>query len=84
MKDKPLAAATITWWEGFIYSDSRYSDTTARSAFNRGYETWLVSDACGTANDAQHQAGLKGFGFAFGEVLTTEEVIGRLKKDGVL
>lgn len=43
-----------------------------------------MSDACGTANDAQHQAGLKGFGFAFGEVLTTEEVIGRLKKDGVL
>ncbi|KUI55186.1 Nicotinamidase 3 [Cytospora mali] len=56
-------------------------DTTARSAFNRGYETWLVSDACGSANKTQHQAGLKGFGFAFGEVLTTNAAI-KLLKDG--
>ncbi|ROW09389.1 hypothetical protein VMCG_02332 [Cytospora schulzeri] len=54
-------------------------DTTARSAFNRGYETWLVSDACGSANKTQHQAGLKGFGFAFGEVLTTNAVLKLLK-----
>ncbi|KAH9885733.1 Isochorismatase hydrolase [Xylariomycetidae sp. FL2044] len=50
-------------------------DTTARSAFNRGWETWLVRDACGSANKAQHEAGLRGFGFAFGDVLTAEEVI---------
>lgn len=54
-------------------------DTTARSAFNRGYETWLVQDACGSANKRQHEAGLRGFGFAFGEVLSTAEVIKRLK-----
>lgn len=54
-------------------------DTTARSAFNRGYETWLVSDACGSANKMQHEAGLRGFGFAFGEVLTTAEAIESLK-----
>lgn len=54
-------------------------DTTARAAFNRGYETWLVSDACGSANKTQHQAGLKAFGFAFGEVLTTREVLKALK-----
>ena len=54
-------------------------DTTARSAFNRGYETWLVQDACGSANDRQHEAGLRGFEFAFGEVLTTEIVVKRLK-----
>ena len=54
-------------------------DTTARSAFNRGYETWLVEDACGSANKTQHEAGLRGFGFAFGEVPTTEEVIRRLR-----
>ena len=53
-------------------------DTSARSAFNRGYETWLVEDACGTANEKQHQAGLRGFGFAFGEVIKTSEVIKRL------
>ncbi|OCT44923.1 isochorismatase-like protein [Cladophialophora carrionii] len=35
-------------------------DTTARSSFNRGYETWLVSDACGSANKTQHEAGLEG------------------------
>lgn len=55
-------------------------DTTARSAFNRGFETWLISDACGSANKTQHQAGLKGFGFAFGDVLTTDEVVAALKK----
>lgn len=55
-------------------------DTTARSAFNRGFETWLVSDACGSANKTQHQAGLRGFEFAFGPVLTTEEAIATLKK----
>ncbi|KAL2041584.1 hypothetical protein N7G274_005966 [Stereocaulon virgatum] len=54
-------------------------DTTARSAFNRGYETWLVKDACGSANETQHEAGLQGFGFAFGDVPTTAEVMSRLK-----
>ncbi|KAL8704697.1 MAG: hypothetical protein Q9201_002159 [Fulgogasparrea decipioides] len=54
-------------------------DTTARSAFNRGFETWLVSDACGTESKQQHEAGLRGFGFAFGEVLKTEQVLERLQ-----
>ncbi|CAD6580204.1 MAG: hypothetical protein ASARMPRED_009388 [Alectoria sarmentosa] len=53
-------------------------DTTARSAFNRGFETWLVQDACGSANQEQHERGLRAFGFAFGEVVTTEEVVRRL------
>lgn len=56
-------------------------DTTARSAFNRGFETWLVSDACGSANEKQHEAGLRGFGFAFGEVLETKEVLKRLSEE---
>ncbi len=54
-------------------------DTTGRSAFNRGFETWVVGDACGTEGREQHEAGLKGFAFGFGEVLGTEEVVGRLK-----
>lgn len=54
-------------------------DTTARSAFNRGWETWLVRDACGSASGAQHEAGLKGFGFAFGEVVGTGEVVEGVK-----
>jgi nicotinamidase-related amidase len=55
-------------------------DTTARSAFDRGYETWLVSDGCGSANKTQHEAGLRGFGFAFGEVMKTNEVISMLNE----
>ena len=54
-------------------------DTTARSAFNRGFETWLVKDACGTANETQHEAGLSGFGYAFGEVLETKQVVERVE-----
>ena len=50
-------------------------DTTARSAFNRGFQTWLVEDACGSANERQHEGGLRGFGFAFGEVVATEDVV---------
>lgn len=53
-------------------------DTTGRSAFNRGYETWMVSDACASANKTQHEAGLRGFGFAFGEVFLTRDVLKRL------
>ncbi|KAL8951013.1 MAG: hypothetical protein Q9222_002989 [Ikaeria aurantiellina] len=52
-------------------------DTTARAAFNRGFETWLVSDACGTETEKQQERGLGGFGFAFGEVLKTKEVLER-------
>ncbi|KAI4112290.1 MAG: hypothetical protein LQ338_008329 [Usnochroma carphineum] len=54
-------------------------DTTARSAFNRGFETWLVKDACGTATKKQHEAGLVGFGYAFGEVLKTADVLERIR-----
>lgn len=53
-------------------------DTTARSAFNRGFETWLVEDACGSANKMQHESGLRGFGFAFGDVVKTQDVMDKL------
>jgi len=53
-------------------------DTTARSAFNRGYETWLVKDACGTENESQHETGLRGFGYGFGGVLGSKEVMERV------
>jgi len=54
-------------------------DTTARSAFNRGWETWMVKDACGSANEKQHEAGLSGFGFACGGLVSTEEVLRKVK-----
>lgn len=55
-------------------------DTTARSAFNRGFETWLAGDACGTSTKGQQERAVRGFEFAFGEVLETEEVLERLGK----
>lgn len=54
-------------------------DTTARASFNRGFETWLVGDACGSVNAAQHKAGLRAFGFAFGDVVSTQEVLKSVK-----
>ena len=56
-------------------------DTTGRSAFNRGYETFMISDGTGSANKEQHKAGLKAFGFAFGPVMTTEEAVDRLLRE---
>jgi nicotinamidase-related amidase len=53
-------------------------DTTGRSAFNRGFETWLVNDATGSANSVQHERGLEAFGFAFGDVINTDEVLHRM------
>ncbi len=41
----------------------------------RGFETLLLKVACGSANKAQHEAGLRGFGYAFGEVIGTKDVL---------
>ncbi|OJD40267.1 cysteine hydrolase [Diplodia corticola] len=54
-------------------------DTTARAAFDRGWETWLVEDACGSASRKQHEAGLRGFAFAFGDVVGTGDVLAEVK-----
>ena len=50
-------------------------DTTARSAFCRGYETWFISDACGTENSVRHDRALKGVDLLIGRVYTTDEAI---------
>ncbi|KAF2732492.1 Isochorismatase hydrolase [Polyplosphaeria fusca] len=42
--------------------------TTGRSAFCRGFETWLVRDAMGSTDEKRHEAVLKEWGFAFGDV----------------
>ena len=54
-------------------------DTTARSAFNRGFGTLLAKDACGSANEVQHEAGLKAFGYGYGELLETKEIVERVQ-----
>ncbi|KAF2029807.1 Isochorismatase hydrolase [Setomelanomma holmii] len=53
-------------------------DTTGRGAFNRGFEKWMVSDGMGSADKTQHEAGLKAWGFGYGDVIDTEEVLKRL------
>ena len=50
-------------------------DTTARSAFCRGYETWFISDACGTDTSVRHDRALKGVDLLVGRVYTTVEAI---------
>ncbi|KAI0173804.1 Isochorismatase-like protein [Pestalotiopsis sp. NC0098] len=57
-------------------------ETTARSAFNRGWETWLVGDACYSADEEQHQRSLADYDFGYGPVWTAREVIGALEKEG--
>ena len=52
--------------------------TTARSAFCRGYETWLVSDACWTDTREQHERALTDVEFLIGRVYTTAEAIAML------
>ncbi len=52
---------------------------TAREATNLGYRTIVVSDACATDSEAQHQATLATMGH-LGEVATSAEVIEALSR----
>ncbi|RSH77447.1 uncharacterized protein EHS24_003419 [Apiotrichum porosum] len=54
-------------------------ETTARSAFNRGFETWVASDACGAESQTLHSNSLRALAAGFGEVLSTKEVLQRLQ-----
>lgn len=56
-------------------------ETTARSAFNRGWETWLVSDACYSVDEEQHQRSLNDFEFGYGPLWTTEEALDALRDE---
>ena len=56
-------------------------DTTARSGFCRGYETWVVSDACWTDSQEQHERALKGMEFLIGRVYTAAQAIAMLVEE---
>jgi isochorismate hydrolase len=43
------------------------------------YRTLMVSDACSANTVEEHETCLSGFIFSFGDVQTTDEVLGRLK-----
>jgi nicotinamidase-related amidase len=55
--------------------------TTGRSAFCKGFETWVVSDGTGSSGKRQHENALKEWGFGFGDVITGDAVIERLGHD---
>ena len=56
-------------------------ETTARSAFCREYETWVVSDACWSDTQAQHDEAINTLEFLIGRVYTTVETIAMLLED---
>ena len=54
-------------------------DTTAKSAFNRGFEVLLVGDACGTFGEEAQRESLQRFGRYYEGVVDTEEVLKRVQ-----
>jgi nicotinamidase-related amidase len=56
-------------------------ETTARDAADRGYDCILVDDGCAALDQTSHDATMRIFAQAFGEVSTTDAVIERFKHD---
>ncbi|HUT50871.1 MAG TPA: isochorismatase family cysteine hydrolase [Alphaproteobacteria bacterium] len=54
-------------------------DSTARDAMQLGFKTIMVSDANAARTDAEHQAALLTFKASFGDVRTTEEMVGLIE-----
>jgi len=52
--------------------------TTGIAAFNRGFQTWYVRDACGSASEEQHMEGVRSFEKLCGNSMTADEVVGTL------
>ena len=57
-------------------------ESTGRDAMMRGFRTIMVSDGNAAFTDDAHQASLAGFISTFGDVQSTEEVIGRIAAPG--
>ena len=54
-------------------------ESTARDAVMRNFQTVMVSDGLATRTDEEHNATLMNFYLTFGDVMTTDEVIGYLR-----
>ena len=54
-------------------------ESTARDAMMLNFKTIMVSDACAARSDAEHGAALVSFYLAFGDVMSTEEVVASLR-----
>lgn len=57
-------------------------ESTARDAMMLNYKTVMISDADAAATDAEHNATLVNILRIFGDVMSTEEAIGRLIRTG--
>ena len=55
-------------------------DTTARDAADRGYDAYLIEDACAGIHPLLHEATLLSFSIQSGKVQTTEETIVEFKQ----
>ena len=54
--------------------------TTARSAFNHGFETWLAEDACETVDQKQQGEGIDGYDYAYSGVYKTDAILKKLEE----
>jgi len=55
-------------------------ETTARSAFMRGFEVFFLADGTATYNRAFHQASLLNLGHGFATILRVEDILADLEK----
>lgn len=56
-------------------------NTTARSAFVRGYETWFISDACGSATLKQHRMTVFEMANVISKVCDTGDAVATLRTE---
>jgi ureidoacrylate peracid hydrolase len=56
-------------------------ESTARDAMMRNFKTIMVSDGCAARTDEEHNAALTAFYTTFGDVMSTEEVIGYIQRN---
>jgi ureidoacrylate peracid hydrolase len=54
-------------------------ESTARSAFMRDYKVLFVSDGNGGINETSQQATLQSIEQAFGEIVTTDKLVGKIQ-----
>jgi ureidoacrylate peracid hydrolase len=59
-------------------------ESTARDAMMRNFRTIMVSDGNAAENDAEHQGSLVNFYLTFGDVMSTDYLIGRLERNAGL
>lgn len=57
-------------------------ETTARSAFCKGYDVYFLSDGTGTDAASHHQATLRALKFGFATVLTVAEAVRAIEAGG--